>query len=200
VKDKNTFITENELIAGLKNGDQEAFRILVERFRKKVISTCMGFVHSEADADDTAQEVFIEVFTSINNFRGDSSLSTWIYRIAVNKSLNFVRSAGRRKLLSLFDSLLSDDNLSANEPLSGRESCPDDGLKKSDQSRALQQAVDRLATNQRTAFILRSYDDLSYEEIAEVMKTTVSAVESLIFRAKQNMQKSLYGFYKKNMQ
>lgn len=193
-------MTDEEMISRLKEGDHEAFRILVERFRRKVLSACMGFVHSEADAEDIAQEVFLEVFSSIKKFRTESSLSTWIYRITVNKSLNHIRSAKRHRLISFFDSFVNDEDIATAGPASGSEYCPDDGLKKSDQAKALEQAMNRLAPNQKTAFVLSRYDDLSYEEIADVMKTTVPAVESLLFRAKQNLQKSLYAYYKKNLQ
>lgn len=186
------------MISRLAEGDHEAFRILVERFRRKVISTSMGFIHSEADAEDIAQDVFLEVFSSIKKFRSGSSLSTWIYRITVNKSLNHIRSSKRHKLISLFESFAGDEDKPSAEPASGSEYCPDDGLKKSDQAKALEQAMNRLAPNQKTAFVLSRYDDLSYEEIADVMKTSVPAVESLIFRAKQNLQKSLLAYYSNN--
>ena len=181
-------------------GDETAFRILVEKFRGKVIATSMGFVHSETDSDDIAQEVFIEVFRSINKFRRDSSLSTWIYRITVNKALNYIRKANRRKLLSWLEDEKTGDKNIIEEQVSGKESCPDSEITKSEQAVALEKAMNKLVPQQRTAFILSKYDNLSYEEIAEVLNTTVPAVESLIFRAKRNLQKSLYNFYKNNFE
>lgn len=191
---------DSELVTAVKAGDESAFRFLVEKFRKKVISTSMGFLHSEADADDVAQEVFIEVFRSVEKFRSDSSLSTWIYRITVNKALNYLRQTNRKKLISLFDYENTETANTKMEPVSDRESCPDDGLRKSEQAAAISQAMNNLSSNQRTAFILSKYDDLSYREVAEIMNTSVPSVESLIFRAKQNLQKSLYRYYKKNIE
>lgn len=198
MKERSFYTDESDLISALKSGDHEAFRYLVEKFRNKVKRTCIGFVQSDADADDIAQDVFVEVFLSAKEFRGNSSLATWIFRIAVNKSLNFLRSSKRRKIVSLFERVGEDEKI-ITEPSSGPDHCPDNDLKRSDQSKAIEQAMNLLAPSQKTAFILNKYDDLSYAEVAEIMGTTVSSVESLIFRAKQNLQKSLFTFYKKNI-
>ncbi len=193
------YLIESELINGLRSGDQIAFRFLIESYQEKVIRTCKGFVHSDDDAEDIAQEIFIEVYQSINRFRGDSELSTWIYRISVNKSLNFLRSASRRKILSFFEIADNDKTSLANILTASSGYNPDDGLSRSEQSAAVKKAIDSLPSKQRTAFILSKYDDLSYQEIAAVMDSSVPSVESLIFRAKQNLQKKLFTFYKKNM-
>jgi len=195
----NSHIIDTELIEGLRAGSQEAFRSLVDTYQQRVIRTCKGFVQSDDDAEDIAQEVFIEIWKSFNKFRGDAELSTWIYRISVNKSLNFIRSAYKRKMLSFFqfpDSTISSftDDLAVSTDYS-----PDDDLGRSEQAEAVKKAIDSLPSKQRTAFILSKYDDLSYKEIADVMNSTIPSVESLIFRARQNLQKRLYIFYKKNM-
>jgi RNA polymerase sigma factor (sigma-70 family) len=190
---------EAQLISAIRSGDQESFRFLVEKYQDNIIRTSKGFVHSRDDAEDIAQEVFIEVFKSVNKFRGESELSTWIYRIAVNKSLNFLKSASRRKFLSFFDYTDSENIALRNDPVASSDYYADEELNKSEQSEEVMKAIDRLPAKQRTAFILNKYDDLTYQEIANVMHTTVSAVESLLFRAKKSLQKKLYAFYKKNM-
>jgi RNA polymerase sigma-70 factor (ECF subfamily) len=96
-------MSETEIIKRLQQGDEQAFRQLVENYQKQVVNTCYGLVHSTEDAEDIAQDVFIEVFRSIQNFRADAKLSTWIYRISVNRSLNFIRDNKRRKWSFLFD-------------------------------------------------------------------------------------------------
>ena len=96
-------MTENQLINGIQSGDESAFRELVEAFQKQVFNTCNSIVHNTHDADDLSQEVFIEVFRSAGSFRGDSKLSTWIYRIAVNKALNHIRYLKRRNWLQSLD-------------------------------------------------------------------------------------------------
>lgn len=196
---KDNYYDESEIISAIRSGDQEAFRFLVETYQDKIIRTSKGFVHSLADAEDIAQEVFIEVYQSVGRFRGESELSTWIYRIAVNKSLNFLRSVKRRKIISFFEYNHSDSPELRNDPVAPNEFCPDDNLRKSEQSDAVLKAIDSLPAKQKTAFILSKYDDLSYQKIADVMNTTVSSVESLLFRAKQNLQKRLFIFYRKNL-
>ncbi len=193
------YSTESQLLEGLKAGDRDAYRLLVEKYHVKVIRTCTGFLHSGADAEDIAQEVFIEVFRSVDRFRGDASLSTWIYRIAVNKSLNFLRSSGRRKLFSFLTG--HDDNYlhEINNEHASQESNPEESMIQSDHARILEQALNSLPAKQRTAFVLNKYEDLSYKEIADVMDVSIGSVESLIFRSKQNLQKKLYNFYNKNM-
>jgi RNA polymerase sigma-70 factor (ECF subfamily) len=183
----------------LKTGNRDAFRILVEKYHVKVIRTCTGFVHSSADAEDIAQEVFIEVFRSVKKFRGDSELSTWVYRIAVNKSLNFLRSSGRRKIFSFFtgDSEKNEQLITNIE--AGIENNPDAPINRNDQAMALETALASLPLNQRTAFVLNKYEEMPYKEIAVIMNISIGSVESLLFRAKQNLQKKLFVFYQKNM-
>jgi len=199
LKPSGNHLNETELIAAIKSGDHGAFRFLVEEYQDKVIRICKGFVHSITDAEDIAQEVFIEVYQSVNKFRGDSGLSTWIYRIAVNKSHNFLRSVSRGKIVSFFEYPGTEKPVTANDPVASPEFCPDDDLRKSEQAEAVKQALDGLPSKQRTAFVLSKYEDLTYKEIAAVMDVTIPSVESLIFRAKQNLQKRLYIFYKKNI-
>ncbi len=190
---------DKQLLEGLRSGDRDAYRHLVESYHVKVIRTCKGFVHTDADAEDIAQEVFIEVFRSVDRFRGESALSTWIYRIAVNKSLNFLRGSGRRKLFSFLTGFEENDSSGrTREPVS-TDGNPEEELVRNDQARMLQMALASLPSNQRTAFVLNKYEDMPYKEIAEVMDVSIGSVESLIFRAKQNLQKKLLNFYNKNM-
>jgi RNA polymerase sigma-70 factor (ECF subfamily) len=196
---KDKYSNEAELIDAIRSGDHEAFRWLADRYQEKVIRTCKGFVHSNSDAQDIAQDVFIEVYQSISKFRGDSGISTWIYRIAVNKSLNFLRSISRRKIFSIFENNDEEKYKQTYDSASSHENLPDDNLIRSEQSAAILEAVDSLPFKQRTAFVLNKYEDLTYQEVAAVMNTTVHSVESLLFRAKHNLQKKLYVFYKKNI-
>lgn len=190
---------ESELIDALRSGDQAAFRYLVEKYQDKVKRTSKGFIHSDYDAEEITQEVFIEVYKSIEKFRKESELSTWIYRIAVNKSLNFLRSATKRRIFSFFDFSESGVTKLENNTLASSEYNADENMINSEINMAVNKALDSLPDNQRTAFILSKYEDLAYSEIADVMNVSIPSVESLLFRAKQNLQKKLFIFYKKNM-
>ena len=144
-------------------------------------------IQSTEEAKDLTQEVFVEVFLNIENFKAQSKLSTWIYRIAINKALNHQRFKKAKKrlgeVLSIFNLLPVDDAPDFVHP----------GilLENKELSASLYQAINQLPDKQKTAFVLRQLEDLSYNEIAEVMQITIPSVESLLFRAKQNLQKIL---------
>ncbi len=192
---------DNTLIAAIQSGNEAAFRQLVEHHQDRVVNTCYGYVHDAEDAEDLAQEVFIEVHRSVHQFRGDAKLSTWIYRIAVTKSLDHLRAKKRKKRFSsLFRTSIDDGAATA---LSDGAATPDQQLEDEQRKQILLHAIQQLPDQQQTAFTLSKYEDLSYKEIAEVMDTSVASVESLLFRAKKNLQKQLHDYYhqyyKKNM-
>jgi len=184
--------SEEQLIKKLIAGEEHAYRELIDNYREPVLRMCRGFTRSAEDAEDLAQDVFLEVFRSIDRFKARSSLSTWIYRITVNKSLNFVRDRKNRVY----------DNSSQVTDIENRGSIDYSAYKQLTQkelAKVLHKALDNLPAAQRTAFVLSKYEDMKYSEIAEVMKTSVSAVESLLFRAKKNLQKRLHDYYEKNL-
>lgn len=185
---------ESTLINGIIAGDPTAFRLLVEQYREKVSAICYNFVLNREDARDLAQEVFIEVHASISGFRKEARLSTWIYRIAANKSINFLKKKKRSKFIVLLDDQIS----SATAPqfaASGSES--DAGFDDKEMAAMLDKAISSLPDSQRVAFTLSKYDELPYKEIADIMELSVSSVESLIHRAKLRLQKQLSGYFQK---
>ena len=185
------------LIVRLKAGNEEAFRELVDRFRDRVYNTTLGMLQNEANAEDVTQEVFIEIFRSVARFRGASELSTWIYRIAVQKALEHIRTSRRRKRSGIFFSLFSLEQQVA-VPTEAPFYHPGILLENKERAAILFSAVSKLPVNQRTAFVLHKVEGLSQAEIAEIMKSTVSAVESLIVRAKLNLRELLSDYYDQN--
>jgi len=146
------------------------------------------------DAEDIAQDVFVEVIRNAASFRGDAKVSTWLHRIAVNRSLNHIRSSKRRRLwleLNPFTGNSADDTTCLPAGAAGGN----DLLEQEDLKHALERAIDSLPQNQRIAFTLSKLEDLSYQEIAGVMNLSLPAVESLIHRAKMNLQKRLKKFF-----
>ncbi|MBW6534757.1 MAG: sigma-70 family RNA polymerase sigma factor [Mariniphaga sp.] len=190
-------MSETEIIHKLKQGNETAFKELVENYRNMVVNTCFGLIHNTEDAEDVAQDVFIEVFRSVENFRADSKLSTWLYRIAVNRSLNFIRDNKKRRWFQSFDDTIEAKKEELNRLSSSDSENPETSLENSQRALILHEAVDSLPENQRVAFTLNKYEDLPYKEISEVMNLSVSSVESLIHRAKKNLQKKLHHCYKK---
>ena len=190
-------MNEEYFISQLKSGDGIAYKKLLDQFSKIVFNTCIGILQNTEDAEDISQEVFTEVFQSIHQFKGNSKLSTWIYRITVSKSLEFIRKKNRKKRIAFIQSLFGDDGV---EPINEVPNFFHPGVQLENKERAaiLFAAIDKLPENQKAAFVLHKTEDLSYAEIAEVISVSVSSVESLMFRAKQNLQKLLGDYYEKN--
>ena len=195
---KKLLMSEENLVNNIKNKDLKSFKILVDEYQKKVLNTCNRFVNNREDAEDLTQEVFIEVYRSISGFRGDSKLSTWIYRIAVTKSLDFLRKRKRKKRFGIMKSISGEERL--REELKATDtSDPGTQAENQDRIKILNEALEKLPENQRVAFTLSKYEELSYQEIAEILETTIPAVESLIHRAKNNLKKRLYNYYEKKL-
>ena len=185
-------MNENEQIQNIKNGDKNAFRDFVDTYKKFVINICFKYVNNEDDANDIAQEVFIEVYRTIGKFRGDSKISTWLYRISTNWSLNFLRD---NKKYSSLESYSKDQNYILNVSSDSIPN-PEQNTLNNEKANILDKAINSLPDNQKAAFILNKKDDLSYLEISRILGLSVKAVESLIVRAKKNLQKLLINYYK----
>jgi len=186
-------LNERELIALLKKKDRAAFKIIVETWQDMVYNTALGFLQNAQDAEDTAQEVFIQVFESIGSFKEESKFSTWIYRITVSKSLDHLRKKKRKKRFAFIQSLYGKNEAVMIEP-------PDffhPGVKMENKENAavLFKAIEQLPANQKTAFLLNKIENLSYQEISEVMKSSEPAVDALLQRAKKNLKKTLKEYY-----
>ena len=190
-------MTENEIIQKLQEGSEPVFKQLIDDNKQLVMNTCYSFVRKMEDAEDIAQEVFIEVFRSIDKFRADSKLSTWIYRIAVNKSLNYLRDNKPRKWIQSIEETFKSKKEHPEGILIEGAGHPGFDLENTQRAQLLYGAIDGLPENQKVAFMLNKYEELSYLEISKIMEVSLSSVESLIHRAKKNLQKKLYTCYKK---
>ncbi len=188
---------ETGLVARLKQGDESAFRTIVETRKDLVYNTALGLLQNTGDAEDITQEVFIKVYESVHQFKGESAFSTWLYRIAVTKSLEMIRNRKRKKRFAFITGLFGDDNQPRHEPPDFVH--PGVQLDNRENASMLFKAIAKLPENQRIAFTLHKVEGVPYLEISEVMNITVSAVESLIHRAKANLRKSLEDFYLKEV-
>ena len=181
--------TDSELVALLQQGSEAAFRTLVDRYQRRVYSTIRAFVPAPADAEDLVQEVFLDVYQSVHQFRGKAALSTWLYRLATSRALKHVRKGQARKRFAFLTSLFGPDNEVLHHPVDPRH--PAALLEGEQQLGQLQQAIARLPAQQQAAFMLRHRQDLTHQEIAEVLQTSVSAVESMLVRAKKTLRSTL---------
>jgi RNA polymerase sigma-70 factor (ECF subfamily) len=189
---------EQVLLRRLKAREPGAFKLLVELYRDRVLNTCYRFIFNKEDAEDIAQETFIEVYRSITAFREESKLSTWIYRIAVTKSIDFIRKTKRKKRMAHLKSLVGIEGEVKDIP-APLDSDPAKGLEQEERMRILQEAIDTLPENQRIAFTLSKCKGFGNKEIADIMGTTLSSVESLMHRAKNNLKKKLYLYFERDL-
>jgi RNA polymerase sigma factor (sigma-70 family) len=181
---------ELDLIERLKRGDESAFRILVEQYQDLVYNTALGIVQNESDAEDVAQEVFIQVYRSIGSFKSEAKLSTWIYRITTTRALDLLRARKSKKRFGLLKRLWETADESPMENIQDFNH-PGVSLERKEEAAQLMTAIAQLPENQKVAFVLHKLEGLSYLEIAEVMGNTLPAVESLMHRARLNLRKIL---------
>ena len=169
---------EREAIEACQRGEREAFDRLVERYQRDIYRLCYRYVNNHEDANDMAQEVFLKAYKAIGRFRGDSSFSTWLYRIAVNTCLNF-RAARKPEAEEL------------PEALPDRSAGAAAALESEDQARVVRNAVSRLPEKQRATLILKIFHDLTHEEVAGVLGSTVGTVKANLFHALGNLRKQM---------
>lgn len=182
------------LIDSIRQGNEKAFRQLYEATKSRVFNTALSYVRAREDAEEITQDVFVEVFRAIGQFKGESSVLTWIYRITVNKSLDFQKRKKRQKRFAFFTSLFDS---ASGEVVYNPANFVHPGviLEKQEVAAQLFQAIAQLSDKQKTAYILSRVEGLSNIEVASVMDITVGAVESLLQRANENLKKQLASVY-----
>jgi RNA polymerase sigma factor (sigma-70 family) len=182
------------LIEQIANGDETALEELYKHFHVKVFNTVISYLQDKDDAEEITQDVFIEIFKSAIKFKKQSTAGTWIYRIAVNKSLDFIRYKQRKKRFVEVKRLFLN---SENEPALDVPDFVHPGvlMENKENAATLFKVIDKLPPNQKTAFILSFVEELPRQEVANVMKITLKSVESLLFRAKANLRNKLSGYY-----
>jgi len=169
---------DRETVAACQRGDRQAFDRLVGKYQRDVYRLCYRYVNNHQDANDMAQEVFLKAYRALGRFRGDSSFSTWLYRIAVNTCLNF--RASRRPEAAELPEALPDKRPGALE-----------GIERDERSRRVREAVTRLPEKQRATLILKVYHDLTHEEVAGILGSSVGTVKANLFHALGNLRKML---------
>jgi RNA polymerase sigma-70 factor (ECF subfamily) len=179
----------------LRAGSQAAFSQLIDAYQQKVFGTCISFVPNKEDAEDIAQEVFLEVFKSISKFKGDAKLSTWIYKIATNKCLEFIRKRNAKKRFAFMQTILGNEIPIDKTSYFTEINHPGIILENKEKSAIVFKAINKLPENQRVIFTLAKIDGRSYQEIVEITGKSLSSVESILFRAKKGLQVKLENYY-----
>jgi RNA polymerase sigma-70 factor, ECF subfamily len=171
-----------DLVEEVRKGKRQAFTELMRRHQQKIYWTARRIVGDHAEADDVTQEAFLKAYLALGEFRGDSSFYTWLYRIAVNLSLNAVRK--RQVVEYIRESTILARLLPAAED-------PHRALETKELESTLQRAVATLPEKQKAVFVMRYYDGMSYEEIAKVLKTSVGGLKANYFHALKKVQEAL---------
>jgi RNA polymerase sigma-70 factor (ECF subfamily) len=187
----------NEFIERLKKGNESAFSELLDEFQQKVFHTCISFVPNKEDAEDIAQEVFLEVYRSIHKFKGNSKLSTWIYKISTTKSLEFIRKKSAKKRFAFMQRISGNEIPIDKTNYFTEFNHPGILLENQEKTEIIYRAINSLPESQRIVFTLAKLDGRSYQEIVEITGKSLSSVESIMFRAKKNLKAKLENFYKK---
>jgi len=178
-------------VEGLRNGDDEAYEALIDRFQQPVYSLIYRLLDDPSEAADVVQEVFLKVFKSIGSFRGNSSLKTWMYRIAYNEAWNHRRWFTRHRKQEVGLERESDDSLGYQEVLEDNARSAFDLVADGEAHTLIEEALGDLNPVFRGAVILRDIEELSYEEIAEVLGVSLGTVKSRILRGREALRKAL---------
>ena len=180
---------DQQLVKRVQQGDKRAYDLLVMKYQHKIFGLVSRYIRDHSEIQDVAQEAFIKAYRALPNFRGDSAFYTWLYRIAINTAKNHLVSRGRRPPSS--DIEVEDaEHFEGDSPLKDIEN-PENALFGSELKAVLDRAIDDLPGDLRTALTLRELEDLSYEDIADVMGCPVGTVRSRIFRAREAVDKQV---------
>lgn len=177
------------LVARVQQGHKPAFDLLVKKYQSRILALIQRFVRDRHEAEDVAQETFIRAYRALVNFRGDAAFYTWLYRIAINTAKNHLVAKGRRvpdSDVDLEDAEHFDDGAALRD-----NDTPEGGALSSELEQAVHKAIASLPQELKTALMLREFDGLSYEYIAEIMRCPVGTVRSRIFRAREEVDRQI---------
>ena len=186
---QNAQDSDQQLVARVQKGDKRAFDLLVLKYQHKIFAIISRFVKDPVEVQDVAQEAFIKAYRALGNFRGESAFYTWIYRIAINTAKNHLVSKGRRP--PSIDVEVDDAEVLGMSDQLKDVASPEQELARDQLSDAVNEAIQNLPEDLRTAVTLREMEGLSYEEIAEVMGCPVGTVRSRIFRARESIDQHI---------
>lgn len=186
---RNNAEADHELVLKVQQGDKSAFDLLVIKYQHRIIQLVNRYIKDPSEAQDVAQEAFIKAYRALGNFRGDSAFYTWLYRISINTAKNYLVSRNRRH--SDYHVDVQDAEQVGNAPqLQGMET-PDELLQNDEIISVINAAIEQLPEDMKTAIILREFEGMSYEEIAQAMECPVGTVRSRIFRAREAIDEKL---------
>ena len=183
-------MTEQELVARARRGDESAFEALVTENEKRIYNLCRRLTGNQDDAAELTQEAFLNAWRGLGRFQGESSFSTWLYRLATNACIDFLRKEKRRQSLSMTVSL-DDEEEARQVELPDERYAPEGALERAEARRAVAEGLERLTLEHRQVLVMREIHGLSYAEIGQVLGLEEGTVKSRIARARGALRKVL---------
>ena len=189
---------DQQIIKGVIQNHEPSFRLLIEKYKKLVFGSAFRILANTSDAEDVSQEVFIEVFRSIHKLKSEDDLSGWLFKISKNKSISLLRKRNPAKANTALDihNELTQLKLHKSQV---EHNTPAQALEEKEARQVLFNAIDSLPENQKKVLLLHKFEDYSQIEICEALQLSQSSVESLIYRAKSNLRKSLFSYFKNHL-
>ena len=188
--------TDAEYIAGLKSNNRQLYADFVDVFASRIYNVALRILQNKEEAEEVAQDVFMKIFQSIDLFDGSCSLKTWIYRITVNKSLDVLRVRKRKTGWLVLSNFFYENNEEKIAAVDFKN--PIMQMEQKEESEIIFAAIEKLPERQKAVFVLYQFEDMSYKEISSTLEISVSAVDSLMSRAKKQLREKLntlsYGF------
>lgn len=188
---QNQETSDQELIAAILEGSEPAFGALIDRYKDRVFRLLGRYCRDAIECEDLAQEVFLKVFRKLDTFQHESAFFTWLYRITVNAATDYLSRASRRRLRLVEEDAVLDEGARLHGGMDVEAQSPAAPLLRDELALVTRQIVDKLPEKYRTILVLREFEDLSYNEIAEVLQCNLGTVESRLFRARQRFKEQL---------
>ena len=188
-------IEDASLVHQTLEGSQEAFQLLVERYQSRLFALARHYTKSPVDVEDIVQEAFLKAYSRLETFQHQSSFYTWIYRITTNTVLDFMKRHGRNPVQAVEDPELVGEGATSGDPGSTRALSPHARMERTEISEITEAVLAELPEIFRTALVLREFEELSYQEIADVLGISIGTVESRLFRARARFREKLMALY-----
>jgi len=191
-------MNDKQLIKGIIRNHDPSFRALIEKYKRLIFGSAYRIVGNTSDAEDICQEVFLEVFKSIHKLRNEDDLSGWLFKIAKNKSISLLRKRNPARAHTAEDIHCSIVQNKISESHS-EENTPARKMEDDEARQHLFQAIDCLPEKQKRVLLMHKFEDYSQKEICDALNLSQASVESLIYRAKSNLRKSLFSYFKNQL-
>ncbi len=187
-------LSDAEVMLRVKAGDDSAFDYLVQKYRRPIISFMYRMAHNSAAAEDLAQEVFLRVYRSRSSYEASAKFTTWLYRIATNLGMNYVRDTRHERAENTMNLDESDEETGQTPDLADKTPTVEENIMQRERLKAIREKVEALPERQKMAVLMHKYQQMDYRQIAEVLKLSESATKSLLFRAYETLRTQLKEF------